>query len=105
MSRWLKKEYRVSSINSGEQALIYLQTERRDLVLLDYAMSGMNGADVLARIRSTEEIADLAVVFLTGTEDREIVKAVERLHPEGYLLKSMGKPGLMMAVEQFFEED
>ncbi|MBO6108311.1 MAG: response regulator [Eubacterium sp.] len=102
ISRWLKKEYKVSAIHSGEQALIYLQSERPDLVLLDYAMPGISGAEVLSKIRSGIETSDIPVIFLTGTEDREVVKNVERLRPEGYLLKSMGKSGLMMAVREFF---
>ena len=102
VSRWLKKEYKVSAIGSGEQAITYLQTEKPELILLDYAMPGMSGLDVLEYIRSNPDTKSLPVIFLTGTEDREIVKSAEKLHPEGFLLKSMGKSGLMMAVNQFF---
>ncbi|MBR0118819.1 MAG: response regulator, partial [Eubacterium sp.] len=104
IGRWLKKDYRVSTINSGEQALAYLQTETPDLVLLDYAMPEVSGVEVLEQIRSNQDTADLPVVFLTGTEDRKIVKAAEALKPQGFLLKSMGKSELLMAVEHFFAE-
>ena len=103
VSRWLKKEYRVSAIHSGEQALEYLQTVRPDLILLDYAMPGMSGLDVLREIRRNPETQNLSVLFLTGTEDREIVKNAEQLRPEGYLLKSVGKSGLLMGVSRFFD--
>lgn len=102
VSRWLKKNYRVSAIHSGEQALAYLQTARPDLILLDYAMPGMSGLEVLEKIRENPDTKDIDVIFLTGTEDRETVKNAERLRPEGYLLKSMGKSGLLMGIEEFF---
>ena len=105
VSRWLKKEYRVSAIHSGDQALLYLQTEKPDLVLLDCEMPGMSGLEVLAKIRDDEETEGLPVIFLTGTEDRKLVKDAERLRPEGFLLKSSGKQGLMMAVSHFFKEN
>lgn len=103
-SRWLKSSYRVSTINSGNQALKYLQTVRPDLILLDYAMPVMSGLNVLEKIRENPDIANIPVIFLTGTEDRESVKNAERLHPAGYLLKSVGKAGLITAVNKYFEE-
>ena len=65
-------------------------------------MPEMNGADVLEQIRETQRLHDLPVVFLTGTEDKENVKKAEQLHPEGFLLKTMGKKGLLMGVATFF---
>ena len=43
------------------------------------------------------------VVFLTGTEDKENVRNAESLHPEGFLLKTMGKSGLLMGIAAFFD--
>ena len=37
------------------------------------------------------------------TEDRENVKKAEQLHPEGFLIKSMGKKGLLMGIAAFFD--
>ncbi|MBR5909306.1 MAG: response regulator, partial [Schwartzia sp.] len=102
VTRWLKKDYAVTAVNSGRKALKYLEKERPDLVLLDYEMPEMNGADVLEQIRETQRLHDLPVVFLTGTEDKENVKKAEQLHPEGFLLKTMGKKGLLMGVAAFF---
>lgn len=104
VSRWLKKDYRVSTINSGEQALKYLQTVHPDLILLDYAMPKMSGLQVLESIRQNPDTQNLPVIFLTGTDDRETVKNAERLNPKGYLLKSIGKAGLIMGIQKYFEQ-
>ncbi len=101
--RWLKNDYTVTAVSSGKKALQYLERNRPDLVLLDYEMPEMNGSAVLEQIRKAPGIANLPVVFLTGTDDRENVKQAEDLHPEGFLTKSMGKKGLLMGIEAFFD--
>ncbi|MBP5200350.1 MAG: response regulator [Schwartzia sp.] len=102
-SRWLKKEYAVTAAGSGKEALELLENERPDLMLIDYEMPGMSGADVLKVVRETPKTADLPVIFLTGTEDRENVKRAENLRPEGFLSKAMGKKGLLMGISAFFD--
>ena len=101
--RWLKNDYSVTAVHSGKEALEYLEGNRPDLMLLDYEMPEMDGPAVLESIRKTPGLEDLPVVFLTGTEDREHVKRAEDLRPEGFLTKSMGKKGLLMGLEAFFD--
>ncbi|MBQ9437537.1 MAG: response regulator, partial [Lachnospiraceae bacterium] len=84
---WLKKLYTVDTAESGEEALRYLKKEKPDLVLLDYAMPGMSGPEVLAMIREDPLLEKTPVVFLTGMEDRESADKAERMNPQGYLLK------------------
>ena len=49
MTRWLKKDYDVTAVGSGEQALAYLKKEQPDLVLLDYEMPDMDSSVVLEK--------------------------------------------------------
>ena len=102
-SRWLKKDYAVTAVNSGKKALAALEKEIPELLLLDYEMPDMNGAEVLRQIRANPKLKRLSVVFLTGTEDKENVRNAESLHPEGFLLKTMGKSGLLMGIAAFFD--
>ena len=103
-SRWLKADYTVAALRSGQKALQYLEGDRPDLVLLDYEMPEMDGPAVLERIRAMPGLRSLPVVFLTGTDDRENIKRAEDLRPEGFLLKTMGKKGLLMGIEAFFHQ-
>lgn len=102
-NRWLKKDYAVTAVNSGKKALAALEKEIPELLLLDYEMPDMNGAEVLRQIRANPRLKHLAVAFLTGTEDKENVRKAESLHPEGFLLKTMGKAGLLMGIAAFFD--
>lgn len=62
---------RVSCLKSGEDALRFLQENRPDLILLDIHMSGMDGFETIAAVRSNEKTADILVIFLTADDDSE----------------------------------
>ena len=64
--------YSVDTAADGPQGLLRLDTRYYDLVLLDLALPGQNGLEVLARIR--ERQADLPVIMITayGTVDNVV---------------------------------
>ena len=102
MTRWLKKDYDVTAVGSGEQALAYLKKEQPDLVLLDYEMPDMDGSVVLEKIRMMPDCQNVPVMFLTGTEDQDNLKKVEEFHPAGVLIKTLGKKELLAGIAAFF---
>ncbi|HUE39677.1 MAG TPA: response regulator, partial [Candidatus Binatia bacterium] len=61
----LSADYDVASVASGDAALEAIQRERPHLVLLDIIMPGMDGMELLERIRATDP--GLPVVILTAT--------------------------------------
>ena len=56
--------YAVSEACDGPQALELARDERVDLVVLDYVMPGMDGAEVARRLAAIDP--DLPVIFSTG---------------------------------------
>ena len=69
-SRILSSEnIRVSCLKSGEDAIIFLQDNRPDLILLDVHMLGMDGFETIAAIQANKTIADIPVIFLTADDD------------------------------------
>ena len=70
--------YNVSPIETGAQALQELEQDKFDLILLDIQMPGMDGFELLKRIRthSDPSIRRLPVVMVSGGHwDREQCKA------------------------------
>jgi len=59
--------YQVRRAHSGAAALQAAQAHMPDMVLIDCAMSGMNGAALAARLRELK--ADLPMIFVTGHAD------------------------------------
>ena len=99
---WLKDRYKVYMANSGIQALTWLAKNHADLVLLDYMMPVASGLEILEMIRSEEFSRDIPVIFLTSKSDKESVKTVMKLNPQGYLLKSISKEVLRNELDKFF---
>ncbi len=101
---WLSAKYRVTIVTSGAQALMYIADNTPDLILLDYEMPVTSGPQVLEMLRSETKVDSIPVIFLTGKGDRESVLKVLALKPDGYLLKSMERPQLLAAIDDFFEK-
>ena len=58
--------YAVTTVTNGEDALALIEDERPDLMVLDVMMPGIDGFEVLRRIRSSQQTAQLPVILLTA---------------------------------------
>jgi len=63
--------YAVRTAADGEEVLELLESGRPDLMLLDVMMPGMNGLEVLARVRADRRWSDLPVLLLTAAAGAE----------------------------------
>lgn len=72
MARWPMKP-RVSSVSDGYEALIRIGLARPDLLISDLRMPGMDGFRMLQALRAQPELADMAVVVVTGLDPEEII--------------------------------
>jgi sigma-B regulation protein RsbU (phosphoserine phosphatase) len=65
----LKTEYKISVALDGESALKVVAASEPDIVLLDIVMPGLDGYEVLRRLRADSATRDLPVMFLSSLED------------------------------------
>lgn len=101
---WLKGSYHVAMASSGVQAISFLAKNKADLVLLDYEMPIADGPQVLKMLKNDSETDSIPVMFLTGHGDKESVISVIDLKPADYLLKTIGKDGLLKKLDDFFSQ-
>ena len=71
MRRILDKIYTVHTVSSGEECLEFVKSSKPDLILLDFHMAGINGLEVLHRLKANTETNSIPVIFLTGDEHNE----------------------------------
>jgi len=71
----------------GQQALDLLAAQPFDLVLLDVMMPGLNGYDVLQRVRSDERLRHIPVIMISALDEIESVIRCIELGAEDYLSK------------------
>jgi len=90
--------YEVRKAETGEAALAILETEHVDLVLLDRMLPGIDGIEVLKRIRTNKKFKNLPVIMLTAkTEEFDKVIGLE-MGADDYLGKPFGIHELMARV-------
>ncbi len=98
----LAEHYDVSEVASSVAAIQSIAMNKPDLIVLDYEMPVCDGRQALEMIRNEKNTADIPVVFLTGKGDRESVRKVMALKPEGYLLKSMPDAEIKKYIDGLF---
>ena len=67
----LRDEYKIIPVTSGAQALIYLEKNDCDIILLDINMPEMDGFETLKKIRAMQHCQNIPVIFLTADSDAE----------------------------------
>lgn len=101
--------YRVTTAARGEEALAKARQEKPDLITLDIRLPDIDGFEVLQRLKSDAETADIPVVILSIVPDRGdgfrlgAVDYVTKPVDEGRLLSAVGailpKEDLILAVD------
>ncbi len=66
LAELLGDDYEVLQSGSGGDGLAKALLHRPDLILLDVVMPGMNGYQVLGRLKADERTAGIPVIFVTG---------------------------------------
>lgn len=62
----LGDQYHLVEYDNGSDALKGITSDRPDLVLLDISLPGMDGTEILQRIRRDATLRDLPVIALTA---------------------------------------
>jgi len=71
-------DYRVETASGGQEALDSVDRSAPDLILLDVAMPGLSGLQVLRRLRADTRFALLPIVLVTALDpDVERIKGLE----------------------------
>jgi two-component system cell cycle response regulator len=79
--------YEVVQAVDGESALKESAITKPDAILLDIEMPGLDGYQVLARLKADGEVSDIPVVFLTGRTGTDDMVAGLRAGAHDYLKK------------------
>jgi len=99
----LKDQYNVILVKNGMEAINKVMEKKPDLILLDYEMPDMSGAEVYRFFRADENTKDIPIVFLTSVADAQVVSELLSLKPEAYLLKPTEKGKLFSTIEDVLQ--
>jgi CheY-like chemotaxis protein len=71
--------YRVILAKSGKEALEKAVIDKPDIILLDYNLQDMDGAEIYGGLKGNPKTADIAVLFVTGSLSEELAEVTGRL--------------------------
>lgn len=93
--------FNVSEAISGEAALEMMRTQEFDVVLTDIRMSGIDGVELLRRIK--EESPDAIVILMTGYASLGSAVEALRLGAHDYLIKPSSSQDIRFSVARGVE--
>ncbi len=89
----IKEGYGVSEAVDGEEGIKKVKEEKPDLVLLDLILPGIDGFEVLSRMREESALTSIPVIILSNLGQKEDVEKGLKLGAVDYLIKAHFTPG------------
>lgn len=91
--------YEVKTAGSGTEAHQLLKQFRADAVICDVMMPGMDGIELLEKVRSLPALASIPFLFLSAKTNAESVRKAMNLGADDYLMKPFRAMELIQAIE------
>jgi DNA-binding response OmpR family regulator len=96
--------YETLAAVDGEDGLRQAIAEQPDLILLDYMMPGMNGAETFRELRQNENTARIPVIMITAfsTQFETEQMADMRMMLDDFMTKPISPKELVSRIESLF---
>lgn len=93
VQKLIKEKYEVSEAIDGEQGIRKIKEEKPDLVLLDLILPGIDGFEVLSKMKDEPGLSSIPVIILSNLGQKEDVERGLKLGAVDYLIKAHFTPG------------
>ena len=98
------RKYNVIVANNGKEALEKVE-ENPDLILLDIIMPGIDGFEVLRRLRNNLRTRYIPVIMLTARGESKAILKAQDLGTTDYIIKPFSLKELLYLVKRYILED
>ncbi len=96
--------YETDVANDGESGLVKLAENRPDVVLLDIRMPGIDGFEVIGRMKKDPRSADIPVIFVSANAQETAKRAALNAGGRFFLEKPFESKDLLKAIETLIAE-
>lgn len=90
--------FQLRTATSGQQALDAVAQQKPDLILLDLMMPGIDGFEVIRRLRENPATADIQIVILSALNSQEDVVKGFNMGANDYIMKPIIMEKLLTCV-------
>ncbi len=97
-----RRGYQISTSANGEDAVEVIRDILPQVVILDYLMPGMDGLEVLSKIK--KEYPEVLVAILTGAGSEYIAVKAMKLGADDYICKPIEKERLYTIIDELIEK-
>ena len=96
--------YRTIEAADGFQAIQAALDRHVDLILLDIMLPGMDGLEVLKRLRDEEKTKNIPVIAVTARSQKDEIINTMEAGANGYIIKPFTKETVLEKVKQFLKD-
>ncbi len=96
---------KLSHATSGEEAFASVEQERPDIILLDILLSGMDGFEILKKLKENDKVKDVPVILLSNLGQKSDIDKGKELGAEKFLIKaSMNLDEIVMEIKRTLQK-
>ncbi|MDD2732030.1 MAG: response regulator [Candidatus Pacebacteria bacterium] len=93
ISQKLSKEgYDIKEAVDGEKGVKAVKDEKPDLILLDLILPGIDGFEVLAKIKEDPGLSSIPVIILSNLGQKDDIERGLKMGADDYLIKAHSTP-------------
>ncbi len=89
----IKEGYDIAEAVDGEKGVESVKEEKPDLVLLDLILPGIDGFEVLSKIKSDPASAQIPIIILSNLGQKDDIERGLKMGAADYLIKAHFTPG------------
>jgi len=87
-----EEKFNVSAAKDGEEGVEKAESEKPDLILLDLILPGIDGFEVISRIRKNKTIEAIPIIILSNLGEKGDVDRGIKLGANDYMIKAHFTP-------------
>lgn len=88
VKRLAEAGFEIGEAADGAEGLKLIQEKVFDLIVLDLIMPGVDGYEVLKRLKENKETANMPVLILSNLGDPEAIEKATKLGADDYMIKA-----------------
>lgn len=89
----IKEGYDIVEAVDGEKGIKSVKEEKPDLILLDLILPGIDGFEVLAKIKENPVLSQIPVIILSNLGQKDDIERGLKIGAVDYLIKAHFTPG------------
>lgn len=90
--------FEILTAQDGQAAIETTKNQKPDVILLDIIMPKINGLDVLAQLKQSEETKNIPVFLLTNLPEESSLEKAKSMGAEDYFVKAQTEPTKLVSI-------